>query len=85
MMIFGNFVFNKQISLAKEDRRNSSKAYNPIKIRDLQVIFPNLNLVDYINNFLLPADRVDDDEIVVVTNRTFFMKLHELIENTSSR
>lgn len=77
-------IYSKQISLAKEDRRNSSKLYNPMKLNELNKIFPNLNLIDYANIFTIPEDHIDGDEIVIVANQTFFEKLHQLLQQTPS-
>lgn len=68
--------------MAKEDRRNASKLYNPMRLSELNKIFPNFNLIDYANTFINSEDHVDGDEIVIVANQTFFEKLHSLLEVT---
>ena len=41
-------------SLPREERRNASKLYNPMRIRDLSKYDPNTPWLEYINNILTP-------------------------------
>ena len=41
-------------SLPREERRNASKLYNPMRVRDLSKFDPNTPWLDYINNILTP-------------------------------
>ena len=41
-------------SLPREERRNASKLYNPMRIRDLSNFDPNTPWLEYINNILTP-------------------------------
>lgn len=73
-------------SLAREDRRNSSKLYNPIKIKTLQEKFPSLNWVEYFNTFLIEKkNQVNEDEIIIMSNETIFLELYQLLESTPKR
>lgn len=44
-----------------------------------------MNWVDYFNTFLLPADKVAEDEIIIMTNATLFKNLYELLDATPKR
>ena len=39
-------------SLPREERRNASKLYNPMKIKDLYKLAPNIPWMEYVNNIL---------------------------------
>lgn len=54
-------------------------------LRDLQKMFPSLDWVDYFNTFLVPADHISDEEIIVVSNETLITNLHELLKATPKR
>ena len=41
-------------SLPREERRNASKLYNPMRVRDLSKFDPNTPWLDYISNILTP-------------------------------
>ena len=41
-------------SLPREERRNASKLYNPMRIRDLASLDPNTPWLEYINTILSP-------------------------------
>ena len=41
-------------SLPREERRNASRLYNPMKIKDLSKLDPNTPWLEYINNILTP-------------------------------
>ena len=48
-----NFEINlANFSLPREERRNASKLYNPMRIRDLKKYDPYTPWLDYINNIL---------------------------------
>lgn len=74
-----------KISLPREERRNSSKLYNLKQLKELQKIFPSLDWVDYFNTFLTPADQVNEEEAVVMTDVKLFRNLCELLEITKKR
>lgn len=54
-------------SLPREERRNASKLYNPMRIRDLASLDPNTPWLEYINTILSP------DIIQVSFNLIFFL------------
>ncbi len=42
-------------SLPREQRRNASRLYNPMRVRDLASLDPYTPWIDYINNILTPG------------------------------
>ncbi len=41
-------------SLPREERRNASRLYNPMRVRDVAKLDPNTPWLDYINAILTP-------------------------------
>ncbi|KAJ6647387.1 Neprilysin-2 [Pseudolycoriella hygida] len=78
-----------QISLAKKDRRDLDKLYNPISVRDLQAnssfAYAGHNWLSYFNNILPPESQLTDDTVVVVGAISFFQELGNLLKNTDNR
>lgn len=72
-------------SLAREDRRNSSQLYNPINLEKLQEKFPSLNWIEYFNTFLTKENQVTADEVIIMSNETIFLNLHQILESTPKR
>ena len=57
-------------SLPREERRNASKLYNPMRIRDLSNFDPNTPWLEYINNILTP-------DIIQVGCKTCTLKIQQ--------
>ena len=57
-----------ELALPKEARRNKTALYNPMPLRAVQEMYPELPLVEYVNGITLyePAN-VDEDEVDNVT------------------
>ena len=57
-----------ELALPKEERRNKTALYNPMPLRAVQEMYPELPLVEYVNGITLyePAN-VDEDEVDNVT------------------
>ena len=53
-----------ELALPKEERRNKTALYNPMPLRAVQEMYPELPLVEYVNGITLyePAN-VDEDEV----------------------
>lgn len=78
-------ILNLQLSLAREDRRNSTKLYNPIQLKELQDKFPNLDWLEYFNTIVDIKPEINENEIIIMSNETMFVKLHKLLESTPKR
>ncbi|XP_064087548.1 neprilysin-2-like isoform X3 [Macrobrachium nipponense] len=72
-------------SLPKEERRNATKLYNKITIRELQEMVPEIEWLEYINTLLSPFFKVTADEPVVISNRELVKNLGKLVAKTPKR
>ena len=69
-------------SLPREERRNATKLYNKMQIKDLSALDPNVPWLEYINNILSPEIiQVDEDETILFIN--FFLDSLKLSINSS--
>merc|ERR1719365_324398 len=67
-----------EFALPREKRRNKTALYNPMPLKYVQEMYPEIPLVKYINDITLyePAN-VDEDEIVNVAVPDFVTKLRD--------
>ncbi|KAJ8918489.1 hypothetical protein NQ315_008186 [Exocentrus adspersus] len=73
------------ISLPSEKRRNATALYNPMTIDELQIRFPSIPWIEYMNTLLAPDTRVTNDEIVVVSVPSYIKNFEALISRTPKR
>ncbi|XP_039763286.1 neprilysin-2 isoform X2 [Pararge aegeria] len=73
------------ISLPLEKRRNATSLYNPMTIGELQVKFPRIPWLKYINRLLAPHIQVGLDEITIVNVPKYMSDLEDLLEITPKR
>jgi len=73
-------------SQAREMRRNATRLYNPMKIKDLHTLAPMVPWLEYINN-ILTTDlvQVDEDERVIVDEPGYLKNLTVLLQKTEKR
>lgn len=83
--VLKNFCIIFQNSLPREERRNATKLYHPVSIRELQESYPYLNWLDYINALLPSHLQVNESEILSNTEPKFFEQLGEILSSTSKR
>ena len=74
-----------QISLPREERRNKTKLYNPMTIKELNEKMPGIPWLDYMNNMLAPHHVLTENERVIVAVPDFFPKLIDLLAQTPKR
>jgi len=72
-----------KISLSSAKRRKASTI--KMKLRDVQLVFPYINWVNYINSLLPNGLSVDENEIVSDYVPTFFKRLGAVLGSTSTR
>ncbi|CAL8147661.1 unnamed protein product [Orchesella dallaii] len=72
-------------SLPREERRNVTKLYNPMTIKELQEKWKSIPWLEYINRLLPEAVKVDENEIVIVTVPEYLNKFEKLIQETDAR
>lgn len=80
-----SFLFLFKLSLAREDRRNATRLYNPIALKDLQIKFPSLDWVEYFNTLIDIQPAITGDEVIIMSNETLFIELNELLSTTPKR
>lgn len=73
------------ISLPLEERRNATKLYNPMTIRDVQRKFPSIPWLEYVNNILDDTNTANDNEILVVNTPNYIKHLEHLLSITPKR
>ena len=56
-----------------------------MSIKEFQNIFPSLTWVDYFNEFLTQRDKITEDEVIILSDTSTFVKLNKLLESTSKR
>ncbi|ODM96912.1 Membrane metallo-endopeptidase-like 1 [Orchesella cincta] len=72
-------------SLPREERRNVTKLYNPMTIKELQEKWTTIPWLDYINRLLPESVKVEENEIVIVTVPEYLNKFEKLIQETDAR
>ncbi|XP_023172900.2 neprilysin-2 isoform X2 [Drosophila hydei] len=73
------------ISWPNEKRRNSSELFNPRTTQQLQIAYPYVQWVDYMNALLPEGLSVQVDEIINLTVPPFFEQLGKLLAKTPNR
>lgn len=73
------------ISLPNEKRRNATALYNPMLLKDVQLKYPYIPWVEYINALLPEGLNVTENETIVVSVPSFFEDLGKLLEQTPKR
>ncbi|XP_042232177.1 neprilysin-2-like isoform X3 [Homarus americanus] len=72
-------------SLPKEERRNATKLYNKMTIKELQEMVPEIPWLEYINSILTPFFTVTIQEPVIVNVPSYVKKLGKLLIKTPKR
>lgn len=67
------------------ERRNLSALYNPFTIDQLQVKFPYLNWLEYIDGLLPPGVDINGSELLIVEVPEYFEKLGPILRATPKR
>ncbi|QQP37726.1 Uncharacterized protein FKW44_018103, partial [Caligus rogercresseyi] len=73
-------------SLPKEERRNASKLYNPMRLRDMDDLLPGVNFTNYVNKILTKdIIQVDEDERVIVGTPIYLRRLADILKKEPKR
>lgn len=73
-------------SKPREERRNATRLYNPMSIKDLDSLAPMVPWLDYINNILTKdLIQVDDNERVIVDEPGYLTNLTKLLPTVEKR
>merc|ERR1719192_158981 len=75
-----------KISLPREERRDASKLYNPMKVSELTTLNPTTPWLEYINT-ILTTDivQVSGDEIIIVDVPNYITSFSQLLQTTPKR
>ena len=73
-------------SLPREERRNATKLYNKMRIKDLTDLDPNVPWLEYINNILSPEIiQVELDEVIIVDVPDYLKKFSGYLTGVPAR
>jgi len=73
-------------SQARENRRNATRMYNPMLVKDLHTLAPMVPWLEYINRILTPKiAQIDENERVIVDEPGYLKNLTALLPKTSNR
>eukprot|EP00092_Neocalanus_flemingeri_P081366 GFUD01101616.1.p1 GENE.GFUD01101616.1~~GFUD01101616.1.p1 ORF type:complete len:767 (-),score=189.44 GFUD01101616.1:111-2411(-) len=73
-------------SKPREERRNATRLYNPMLLKDLHDLAPMIPWLEYINNILTKdLIQVDDNERVIVDEPGYLKNLTELLPTVEKR
>ncbi|XP_017775451.1 PREDICTED: endothelin-converting enzyme 1 isoform X2 [Nicrophorus vespilloides] len=73
------------ISLPSEKRRNATSLYNPMTVGQLQIKYPSIPWLKYLNTLLSLDFEIGADEIVIVSVPQFISDFENLIATTPKR
>lgn len=80
-----NLKMHPKISTPKEERRNMTLMYNPIKIKDFQHMFPIHDWYKYFNKIIV-NNNITEDEVIIMTDFQDIMDdLYNLLKYTPNR
>jgi len=75
-----------KISLPREERRDASRLYNPMKVSELTSLDPTTPWLEYINTILTTnIVQVSGDEIIIVDVPNYITNFSQLIQKTPKR
>jgi len=73
------------ISLPSEKRRNATLLYNPMTIKDMQINYPSIPWLEYINKMLGSKVSVNEDEVVILGVPDYIKQFEYIIAQTPKR
>ena len=68
-----------------EERRDPTLLYNPMTIKELSDLVPDIPWLEYMNNIAAPYQVLTEKERVIVNVPDYFKNLTELLANTPPR
>ncbi|RZC36911.1 endothelin-converting enzyme 1-like, partial [Asbolus verrucosus] len=74
-----------RITVPSEERRNATLENNPKTIKELEIEFPYVPWLNYINKMLHPYKKMSYDDIVIVTVPAFYKQLESILNQTPKR
>ena len=76
-----------EISLPREKRRNKTALYNPMTLKEVQQLYPEIPLIAYTNDILGGGEelKVDENEVVNVAVPKFITDFRDMIGSVPAR
>lgn len=72
--------------MSREEARNMTALYNPYTIKQLQISYPYINWLDFINEQLPNGtEKVTENETIINSSPAFFERLENILNSTSKR
>ena len=69
-----------------EDRRNNTNLYRTMSLKEVQKLYPNLPLLDYINGLMLNQPvNIAEDELIIVADPKYVLQVRELLAKVPAR
>lgn len=78
-------IFLLQISMTNAQRKNVSHIYNTMTVQELQANYPYLNWLEYFNVQLQNETQIDQNETVIVLDKSYLQRLGSIMELTPKR
>lgn len=72
-----------QASLPEADRHDTSAIYRKVSLRELQLIVPQINWMEYLTSFL--SDEIGEEEPVVAYGLSYFIEMGKILAETDRR
>ena len=71
---------------SQEDRLNITDLYRTMTLKEVQKLYPNLPLLDYINGLMLNQPvNITEDEMIIVADPKYVLQVRELLAKVPAR
>ena len=75
-----------ELMLSQEDRLNITDLYRTMALKEVQKLYPNLPLLDYINGLMLNQPiNITEDEMIIVADPKYVLQVRELLAKVPAR
>ena len=75
-----------ELMLSQEDTLNITDLYRTMALKEVQKLYPNLPLLDYINGLMLNQPvNITEDEMIIVANPKYVLQVRELLAKVPAR
>ena len=75
-----------ELMLSQEDRLNITDLYRTMTLKEVQKLYPNLPLLDYINGLMLNQPvNITEDEMIIVADPKYVLQVRELLAKVPAR
>ena len=75
-----------ELMLSQEDTLNITDLYRTMALKEVQKLYPNLPLLDYINGLMLNQPvNITEDEMIIVADPKYVLQVRELLAKVPAR